>query len=142
MSQYAHSALPIVTAAIAAWIFGAIYYGLLGRKWLEAQGKTMEQCQAENAGKSTAVKGSPFIVSFIAELAMASVLSGVMFHVNIYTVRAGAISGALCWLGFVLTTVIVNNAYAFRRVSLTAIDTGHWLGVLVLMGAILGWFGR
>ena len=102
----------------------------------------MEQCQAENAGKSTAVKVTPFIVSFIAELAMASVLSGVMFHVNIYTVRAGAISGALCWLGFVLTTVIVNNAYTFRRVSLTAIDTGHWLGVLVLMGAILGWFGR
>ena len=142
MSQYTHSALPIVTAAIAAWIFGAIYYGLLGRKWLEAQGKTMEQCQAKTPGKSTAVKFTPFIVSFIAELAMASVLSGVMFHVNIYTVRAGAISGALCWLGFVLTTVIVNNAYPWRRVSLTAIDTGHWLGVLVLMGAILGWFGR
>jgi len=142
MSQYTHSAIPIVTAAVAAWIFGAIYYGLLGRTWLAAQGKTMEQCKAEGAGRSTAVKAAPFILSFIAEIVMASILSGVMFHVNIYTARAGAISGALCWLGFVLTTVAVNNAYTFRRVSLTAIDAGHWLGVLVIMGAILGWWGR
>ena len=25
-------ALPIVAAAIAAWLFGALYYGLLGRQ--------------------------------------------------------------------------------------------------------------
>ena len=135
-------ALAIVVAAVAAWIFGAVYYGVLGRKWIEAQGKTMEQCKAENAGKSTAVKVTPLVLSFIAELLMASALSGIMFHIGIYTMRAGAFPGFMCWLGFVLTTVIVNNAYSFRRVSLTAIDTGHWLGVLVLMGAILGWFGR
>ena len=142
MEQYTHSAVPIVLAAVAAWIFGAVYYSLLGRRWLAAQGKTMEQCKAEGAGRPPVVKVTPFIISFIAEIVMASLLSGVMFHVNIYTVRAGAISGALCWLGFVLTTVAVNNAYTFRRVSLTAIDAGHWLGVLVIMGAILGWFGR
>ena len=44
-------ALPIVAAAIAAWLFGALYYGLLGRQWLAAQGKTMEQCKAEKAGR-------------------------------------------------------------------------------------------
>jgi hypothetical protein len=142
MSQYTHSVVPIVSAAIAAWLFGAIFYGLLGRKWMAAQGKTMEQCKAEGTGRSTAVKVTPFILSFIAEIVMASILSGVMFHVNIYTVRAGAISGALCWLGFVLTTLAVNNAYTFRRLSLTVIDAGHWLGVLAIMGAILGWFGR
>src|SRR5512139_4230458 len=137
MSQYTHSAVPIVSAAIAAWLFGAAYYGLLGRKWMAAQGKSVEQCQAENADRSAALKVTPFILSFIALLVMASILSGVMFHVNIYTVRAGAISGALCWLGFVLTTLAVNNAYTFRRLSLTVIDAGHWLGVLAIMGAIL-----
>jgi uncharacterized membrane protein len=136
-----HHAVPIVGGAVAAWIFGAIYYGLLGRTWLVAQSKTIEQVKAENAGRSTAAKAAPFVLSFIAEIAMASVLSGVMFHVNIYGVRAGAFSGFMCWLGFVLTTVAVNNAYSFRRVSLTAIDTGHWLGVLVIMGMILGWWG-
>ena len=108
-------ALAIVVAAVAAWIFGAVYYGVLGRKWIEAQGKTMEQCKAENAGKSTAVKVAPFVLSFIAELLMASALSGIMFHIGIYTVRAGAFSGFMCWLGFVLTTIAVNNAYSSRK---------------------------
>lgn len=134
-------ALAIVVAAVAAWIFGAVYYGVLGRQWIEAQGKTIEQCKAESAGKSTAAKAMPFVLSFVAELLMASALSGIMFHIGIYTVRAGAFSGFMCWLGFVLTTVAVNNAYTFRKVTLTAIDSGHWLGVLVIIGAILGWFG-
>jgi len=133
--------LAVFGAAIAAWLFGAVYYGALGRKWIEAQDKTVEQCKAEGAGRSAAVKAAPFILSFAAELIMAGVLAGILFHVDIYTVRAGVISGALCWAGFVLTTVAVNNAYTFRKVALTAIDCGHWLGVLVIIGAILGWFG-
>ena len=47
----------------------------------------------------------------------------------------------LCWLGFVLTTIVVNNAYTFRRPLLTTIDSLHWLGVLAIMGAILGAMG-
>ena len=134
-------ALPIVAAAIAAWLFGALYYSVLGRQWLAAQGKTMDQCKAESAGRSTAAKAAPFVLSFVAGLAMASALSGILFHIGIYSVRAGAFSGLMCWLGFVLTTVAVNNAYTFRRWTLTAIDAGHWLGVLLIIGAILGGWG-
>lgn len=134
-------AVPIVLAAVAAWFFGAIYYGLLCRKWMAAQGKTVEQSRAENASRSAAAKVAPFILSFIAEIGMAAVLSGILFHIGIYTVRAGAFSGIMCWLGFVLTTVVVNNAYTFRKGALTAIDAGHWLGVLVIIGAILGAWG-
>ena len=134
-------ALPIILSAVAAWIFGAVYYSVLCNKWMAAQGKTIAQSKAENAGKSTAAKVTPFVLSFIAEIVMAAALSGIMFHVGIYTVVAGVFSGFMCWLGFVLTTVAVNNAYTFRKLTLTAIDAGHWLGVLVIIGAILGWFG-
>ena len=134
-------ALPIVAAAIAAWIFGAIYYGILGKTWLAAQGKTMEQVKVENAGRSTAAKTAPFVLSFIAEIVMAAALSGILFHIGIYGLWAGAFSGLMCWLGFVLTTIVVNNAYTFRRPLLTTIDSAHWLGVLVIIGAILGWWG-
>ena len=87
------NALAIVLAAVAAWIFGAAYYGVLGGKWVAAQGKTMEGLKAENAGKSGAAKAAPFIISFIAELIMASMLGGIMFHIGIYTVFAGMLSG-------------------------------------------------
>jgi hypothetical protein len=134
--------LSIVVAAIAAWIFGAIYYTTLGKVWLAAQGKTVESCKIENAGKSTLAKITPFILSFVGALIMGFVLYGILTHMGNFTLRAGAISGAFCWLGFVLTTVVVNNAYTGRKPMLTLIDTAHWLGVLVIIGAIVGWMGR
>ena len=44
--------LSILIAGVAAWLFGAAYYTALSGPWLAAQGKTMEQCKAEMAGKS------------------------------------------------------------------------------------------
>jgi hypothetical protein len=133
--------LSVLVAAIAAWIFGAIYYGILGRRWMAAQGKTMEMCKAENAGKSALAKGAPFILSFIGELIMGFVLYGILTHLSLFSLRAGIISGAFCWFGFVLTTVVINNAYCGRKPMLSVIDSAHWLGVLVIIGAVLGSFG-
>ena len=59
---------------------------------------------------------------------MACVLFGVLTHSGLWSVRAGMISGAFCWFGFVLTTMTVNNAFHGRRPMLTVIDSGHWLG--------------
>jgi hypothetical protein len=129
----------IIVAAIAAWMFGAIYYGLLGKAWVAAQGETMESLKAKSAGKPAAARAAPFVLSFIAEIVMAGGLSGYLFHSAMSGPRQGAIAGALIWLGFVLTTVVVNNAYTFRSLKLTAIDAGHWLGVLVIIGAVVGW---
>jgi hypothetical protein len=133
--------LAIIAAAVAAFVFGAVYYGILGRPWLAAQGKTVETCKQEQAGKSALAKSAPFILSFAAELVMAFVLYGILMHIGVFTVRAGIISGAISWLGFVLTTIAVNNAFSGRKTTLTAIDSGHWLGVLVIMGAVIGWIG-
>jgi len=139
LQQFNWSAM--LLAAAAAWIFGAVYYGILGKAWVAAQGKTMDICKAENAGKSSVAKATPFVLSYVAEVIMAWALFGILTHMGLFTLRAGAISGALCWLGFVLTTIAVNNAYSFRRPMLTAIDAGHWLGVLVIIGAIVGRWG-
>ena len=134
--------LSVVIAAVAAWIFVGVYYTSLSKQWLAAQGKTLEQCQAEQAGKSGAAKAAPFILVFLGELIMAFVLYGILVHMGNFTLRAGVISGAFCWFGFVLTTVTANNAFGGRKPMLTVIDSGAWLGALVIMGAILGWFGR
>ena len=131
--------MAIVVAAVAAWVFGAVYYGLLGKMWVAAQGETMDTLKAKNAGKSAAAKAAPFVISFIAEIVMAAALSGILFHSAMSGPRQGAIAGALIWLGFVLTTILVNNAYAFRSLKLTAIDAGHWLGALIIIGAVVGW---
>jgi hypothetical protein len=134
--------LSILMAAVAAWIFGGIYYTSLSKQWLAAQGKTLEQCKAEQAGKSGAAKTAPFILVFVGELVMAFVLYGIMVHLGTFTIRAGIISGAFCWFGFILPTVTANNAFCGRKPMLTIIDGAAWLGALVIIGAILGWMGR
>ena len=131
----------IIVAAIVAWFFGAVYYTALGKVWLSAQGRTREQMQAENASKTAAQKAFPFVLSFIAELIMAWTMTGLLFHMGNINARAGAISACFIWFGFVLTTVAVNNAYPGRKALLTVIDAGHWLGVLLIIGAIVGAFG-
>ena len=133
--------LSILMAAVAAWIFGGIYYTALSKPWLAAQGKTKEQCQAEMAGKSGAAKAAPFILVFVGEIIMAWVLYGILVHLNAFSIRGGVISAAFCWFGFVLTTIVGNYAFHNQRPMLTAIDSVAWLGAMIIIGAIVGWFG-
>jgi hypothetical protein len=134
--------LSVLIAAVAAWIFGAIYYTTLGNVWMAAQGKTPESCKAEFAGKSTLAKVTPFILSFVGALITGFVIYGILTHSGLWSLRAGIITGAFCWFGFVLTTVVINNAYAGRKPMLSLIDSGHWLGALIIIGGIVGWMGR
>jgi hypothetical protein len=132
--------LAIVIAAIVAWVAGAVWYMSLGKIWTAAQGLTLEQMHA-NRNKPGAYL--PFIYVLVAELVMAWVLAGLMGHLGAgqVTLVNGVISGAFCWLGFVITTLIPNVTFAMRDKRLIGIDGGHWLIVLVLMGAIIGLMG-
>ena len=130
--------LAVLIAAVASFIVGAIWYGVLGRQWMTAMGWSEAQMAA-----NTKPPVVPMIISLLAELAMAFVLAGVIGHLGPgnTTIRNGLISGAFIWAGFVVTTLAVNNAYARRKPMLTVIDAGHWLLVLLVQGAVLGAMG-
>jgi hypothetical protein len=130
--------LAVVIAAIVAWLAGAVWYMTLGRTWMAALGTTAEE-MAEARNRPGAFL--PFIYAFAAELIMAWVLAGLLGHLGPLTLPGGVISGAFCWLGFVITTLLVNNSFARRDWRLLFIDGGHWLVVLLLMGAIIGAMG-
>jgi hypothetical protein len=133
--------LSVVIAAVAAWLFGAVYYTTLGKAWMAAQGKTAESCKAEFAAKSGLAKFTPFVLSFVGALIMGVVIYGILTHSGLWIWHAGMVTGAFCWVGFVLTTIAINNAYAGRKLMLTVIDSAHWLGVLVIIGGIVAWMG-
>lgn len=124
----------ILIAAIAAFGWGAAYYMTLSKQWLAAVGLTEQQL----GNKRSPV---PFIISFAALLVMGFVMAGVIGHLGQMTVKAGVGTGLCLWLGFVVTTVFVNNAYPGRKYSLSVIDSIHWLGVLVIQGAVIGGMG-
>jgi hypothetical protein len=49
-------------------------------------------------------------------------------------------TSVILWVGFVLTTLAVNHAYQAQKRSLTVIDGGYWLGVLLIEGIVLWLF--
>ena len=134
--------LAVVIAAVAGWLAGAAYYGVLATPWVVAQGKTMEAFRAEQAArKGTVHAWLPFVLAFFAELAIAYVLAGMVGHLGVVTIRSAVISGLFVWGGFMVTTMLVNNAFAGARYLLTVINAGHWLAVIVVMGIVIGWMG-
>jgi hypothetical protein len=85
----------------------------------------------------------PYGVAFVAELIMAWVLAGVIGHLGVgqVTLRNGVVSALFIWFGFMLTSMAVNNMFGERKVMLTLIDAGHWLLVMLAMGAVVGAMG-
>lgn len=83
----------------------------------------------------------PFIVSFVAELVMAYFLAGLIAHLGEVSVERALVAAFFIWLAFVATTISVNHRYMMKPWSLTLIDAGHWLGVLLVMGLVIGLFG-
>ena len=130
--------LAILIATVAGFAFGAAYYISLSKPWLAAIGKTKEELAA--AGKGSPL---PFIISIVALAIMAWVLAGGIAHLGPgqVTLKNGVISALFMWVGFVVTTMVVNNAFGQRKAALTVIDGIHWLGVLVIQGAIIGALG-
>lgn len=125
-------------AGVIGYAVGAVWYGVLGSRWLAALGLTKSDIQdASGRPKSYA----PFIVALVADYVMAFVLYGIMGHVGEITLRNGLISAAFVWAGFVITTLAVNNSFAMRSRALIWIDGGHWLLVLLVMGTVLGLLG-
>lgn len=133
ISHFAVNWLAVLLAAIASFAFGAVWYMGLSRQWLAAVGKTREQLQ---------VGYTPFIWSIIMELVMAYFIAlltpALTGEINVLN---GIVVGAHMWLGFVVTTLILNHRYEGMRWSLTIIDGAHLLGVLVIQGLVIGLFG-
>jgi hypothetical protein len=134
---------PVLIAAVASFMFGAAWYGTLGRQWMAAAGIDAADMKARQAAAGPIPLS--YIITFVALIVMAWMFAGVLLHLSLggmaVSIRAGLISGFFLWFGFVMTSMTVNHAFQGARRSLTLIDGGHWLGVLLIQGAILGWWG-
>jgi Protein of unknown function (DUF1761) len=131
-------ALPL--AAIASFVFGGLWYGVLAKQWMAAANLTKQRIDA--AGGQTPAM---LVITLLSQLFMAWILAGVILHMAKAGIPAtavnGMISGAFIWAGFIATVLIVSHRYQLQSWRLTLIDGAHWLGVLLIQGAILGRFG-
>ncbi len=123
--------IAVLVAAIAGFGFGALWYTVLGKTWMDAVG------MSEHPKPTPA----PFIMAAVCQLVIAWVLAGVIGHLGEVTVSRSVISALFIWAGFIATTMIVNHRFQGAPWKLTFIDAGFWLGVFLIMGLIIGLFG-
>lgn len=125
--------LGVVVAAVAAFVVGGVYYGVLGKPWMKA---------ARIDPADTKMSASLFVTSILCELVMAIVLSILIAALSMgdASIMKALEIAFMLWLGLVLTTQIVNHRYQGFGWDLTLIDGAHWLIVLLVQGVVLGYF--
>ena len=129
--------LAIIVATLVSMGLGFGWYMGLGKQWMGALGKTREQIMPAGGNQAT-----PFIIAALMQLVMAYFLALLTPKVMGATSwLSGLEMGFWLWLGFVVTSMIINHRYQGSRWSLTLIDGGYLLGVLLLQGIVIGLFG-
>ncbi len=124
--------LAVVVAAIAYWVLGGVWYGVLFSKpWMALEHMTEEQANSMNPVL-------PYVITFILNLLIAYALAQICIWRNANTVGRGASVGVLLWIGFLGPINYTTYMYEMRPKELFAINEFFPLAGLVLMGAILG----
>lgn len=127
--------IAVAVAAIAAFMLGGVYYGVVVPKaWMRAVGLTQADTQ---------MGPGLFATTFICEFIMAAGIAGVVGHLgpDQVTLRNGLISGVFLALMLVVPAMVMNLRYQRKGWDLAVIDGIHWIAAAALMGAVIGWFG-
>ncbi len=128
--------LPIALATVASMALGMGWYMILAKQWIAATGKKRDELMGSGSS------ATPFVFAAICQFVMAyfiavltPALMGTIDLNNAVTV------GVSMWLGFILTSMVLNHRYQNMSWSLTLIDGGYLLGVVAVQGVVIGLFG-
>jgi len=124
--------LAVIVAAIAYWLLGAIWYGVVfGEAWMALEHMTPEQARSMNPVL-------PYVITLVLNVLIAYALAQICIWRNADTLGRGASVGVLLWIGFVGPVTFTTYMYEMRPKELYAINQFFPLAGFVLMGAILG----
>lgn len=123
--------LAVLVAGAAFFLLGAVWYSVLfGKKWAQ-----LLNIDWENPGGNMGlIFGLTLVFELLASLAMAIVIRDTGFGGWLGGLHVGLIVG----VGVVLPVIAINNLYQRKPAALTAIDAGHMVVGLAIVGVILG----
>ena len=124
--------LSIILAAVAAWIFGAIWYGIIGKQWMEASGLTEESIDRKNP--------APYIVSFICAVLVAGMFRHVLAMSGVETLGKSALTGLGLGLFIAAPWIATNVMFSQRSKSLIWMDGVYPTIGMALMGIVFALF--
>ena len=68
---------------------------------------------------------------------MSAVLYQLLTNLGVMGVMGAAIAGLTIGLGFLATSIVVNNMFQQKSAMLTIIDAGHWTLALVIESVVI-----
>ncbi|PSL15084.1 DUF1761 domain-containing protein [Shimia abyssi] len=125
--------LIVIAAALASYIFGAIWYMALAQPWMTAAG-----VEADDTGRPVNTSGAlPYITAFLCALLVAGMMRHVFSLSGIDTISAGFMAGLGIGLFLATPWLVTNYAFAGRSRTLMLIDGGYSTIGCTIMGIVL-----
>ena len=122
----------VVLAAAAAWIFGAVWYGIIGRQWMAASGLSEEIVNRKDP--------MPYFVSFICALLVAGMFRHVLAMTGIESLGKSALMGLGLGLFIAAPWIATNVMFGQRDKGLIWMDGAYPTIGMALMGIVFALF--
>ena len=125
--------LSVLVAAFAAFVFGAIYYMVLSKPWMEASGvETTPDGKPINSSNPL-----PYMVSFVCIILVAGMMRHTFALSGIDSAGKGILSGLGVGLFFISPWIFINVGYENRPWQLAVINSGYATGAAAIIGFVL-----
>jgi hypothetical protein len=124
--------IAVAVSAIAAMVVGYIFYSpyLFGNMW-----------QKLSKMKPGAMTKSymPMVVAYIGAVVTAYVLSAILSYSQSRGVIEAATTAFIVWLGFIATTVVIDDQFTDKPMQLTLLNAAHHLVSIVTIAVVLAY---
>ena len=127
--------LMVIAAGLASYVFGAVWYMALAKRWMDAAGIAPdENGRPPNAGPL------PYIVAFVCAVIVAGMMRHMFMLAGIDTIAKGLVAGLGIGLFLVSPWLATNYVFADRKPASIWLDGGFATGGCTLIGLVLTLF--
>lgn len=127
--------ISVLVAAAGAYAFGAFWYMVNAKAWIQATGIEVDE-DGRPAGGSMA----PYVLSAICMILVAGMMRHMFAQAGIDTIGKGFTSGLGLGAFVAAPWILVNYAYSMRPRMLSLIDGGYAVAGCTIIGVILTLF--
>jgi len=131
--------LAVVTAAVAFFALGAIWYGpVFGKLWQKGAGLSDDDIKNSNMGKTF---GAAFVFALLISVGMGLFFFGFPAEPGCEAEMdggMGAMYGLMTGIFFLFPSIGMNYTFAKKPISYILIDAGYHIVAYTIVGTILG----
>ena len=122
----------MIAAAVAAYVFGSVWYMVLSRPWMKASGLSASDINRKNP--------VPFIIAFVCVLFVAVMMRYLFAQLVIMDPVSGLLAGLAIGLFIVVPWIATNYTFARRPRALILIDGTYAAVGCGIIGVVLSLF--